>query len=317
MYTNFSETVQNRIAIILPAFNEEQTIEKTIRSFYEHCPQARIYVVNNNSTDGTFAIAERTLQSLNAGQVLTEERQGKGYAVRKAFHEVDADVYVMADADLTYPAHEIHDLIRPVLNKQCDMAVGNRFHNHGYVNENKRLFHNFGNGLVRTLINRLFRVNLVDIMSGYRAFNKKFVKNWPVMSPGFEIEVEMTLHCLDKRFVLREVPIEYKDRPAGSFSKLNTFSDGLRVLRTIFSIFKDVRPFLFFGTLAVFCFVLGLGFGSIVLFEYYQTQYITRVPLAILSTGLMILSSIFLAIALILDSVVKLQKFNYEHRLIN
>jgi len=313
--------MKKKICLIFPAFNEEKTIEKTILLFHKEIPSASICVINNNSSDNTYTIASSILnklkkKTLNESIVINEFRQGKGCALRRAFLEIDSDIYVLADADLTYPAPEIYKLLNPILNNEADMVVGNRHANNHYLVQNKRLFHNFGNALVKNLVNYLFKTNLKDIMSGYRAINRKFVQNYPILVDGFEIETDMTLHALDKRFRLLEVPISYKDRPEGSFSKLNTFKDGLRVLKTIFNIFRHYKPMLFFGS--VFCIFLSLSVatGLPVINEFFTFHYIKHVPLAILSTGLAIVALVTLAIAIILDSIAYQNKLSFELNLI-
>lgn len=307
--------MSNKIAIILPAYNEELTIEKTIIDFHQHSPDASIYVIDNNSSDGTNSIAKKVISgnSIN-GEVLFVRRQGKANAMKTAFAKIDADVYVMADADHTYFAHDLEKLLAPVLSGEYDLVVGNRFTVSGYEKENKRMFHNFGNNLVKRLINLLFKSDLVDIMSGYRVLSRNFVKNYPVMCEGFEIETEMTLHCLDKKFNIIEIPITYKDRMDGSFSKLNTFKDGFRVLKTIFNIFKDYRPMLFFSILSFLFFIVGVLLGIDPVLEFIEFRYVYKVPSAILATGLMIFSLLFFAIGLILDTIVRYEKFNFEMR---
>jgi hypothetical protein len=301
------------VAIILPAFNEEQTIEPTIRAFHASLPEAEIVVVNNNSTDRTADLAKATFRSLGCRAILVDEpRRGKGNAVRRAFHDVDADIYVLADADMTYPANRVRDLIEPVAANQADMVVGDRLAGGDYQRQNRRPFHDLGNRLVLYIVNLLFRSNLSDIMSGYRVFSADFVWGYPILVDGFEIETDMTLHALDKRFRIVEIPVEYVDRPAGSSSKLNTFSDGLRVLRTISSLARHYRPMLFFGSIAFSLFVLGLLCGLPVLGEWIAFQYIYRVPLAILATGLMVLSAGAVGIGLVLDSVVHQERLRYE-----
>lgn len=307
--------MSNKIAIILPAYNEELTIEKTIIDFHQHSPDASIYVIDNNSSDGTNSIAKKVISgnSIN-GEVLFVRRQGKANAMKTAFAKIDADVYVMADADHTYFAHDLEKLLAPVLSGEYDLVVGNRFTVSGYEKENKRMFHNFGNNLVKRLINLLFKSDLVDIMSGYRVLSRNFVKNYPIMCEGFEIETEMTLHCLDKKFNIIEIPITYKDRMDGSFSKLNTFKDGFRVLKTIFNIFKDYRPMLFFSILSFLFFIVGVLLGIDPVLEFIEFRYVYKVPSAILATGLMIFSLLFFAIGLILDTIVRYEKFNFEMR---
>ena len=217
-----------KIAILIPCYNEEITVAKVITDFKKELPDALIYVYNNNSTDNTLQIAYE-----NGAIVKNEYRQGKGNVVRNMFRDIDPDVYVLVDGDNTYPANMVHQLIKPILMETADMVVGDRISNGTYKKQNKRLFHDFGNGMVRNTINRLFKTNLKDVMSGYRAFSRTFVKNIPILSKGFEVETEMTLHALDKRFIIKEIPIEYKDRPNKSKSKLNTFTDGYKVIKTI------------------------------------------------------------------------------------
>lgn len=296
--------VTPRIAIILPAYNEAATVAATMRSFHAALPQAELVVVNNNSRDDTARIAAHTLADLGAsGRVLNESRQGKGNAVRRAFLEVDADIYVMADADLTYPSDRIHDLIRPILEGTADMVVGDRHSGGHYAAENKRALHGFGNQLVQRMVNRLFKARLVDIMSGYRAFNRSFVKTYPILVEGFQIETDMTLHALNRRMRIVEIAVEYKDRPEGSFSKLNTLSDGFRVIWTIGKILRHYRPLVFFGALsALFC-VAGLLAALPVVEEWLQMQYITRIPLAVLAASLETVAFLLLAVGIILDSL--------------
>lgn len=297
-------TFSPRIAIILPAYNEASTIAQTMRSFHTAMPDAELVVINNNSRDDTAAIAARTLSELGAtGRVLDETRQGKGNAVRRAFLETDADIYVMSDADLTYPSKRIHDLIRPIIEGTADMVVGDRHTGGHYAAENKRALHGFGNQLVQRMVNRLFGAKLVDIMSGYRAFNRSFVKTYPILVEGFQIETDMTLHALNRRMRIVEIPVEYKDRPAGSFSKLNTISDGLRVISTIVKILRHYRPLFFFGAMSAVFGVSGLLAAAPVVEEWLQLQYITRIPLAVLAASLETVAFLLLAVGIILDSL--------------
>lgn len=296
--------VPPRIAIILPAYNEAATVAATMRSFHTALPHAQLVVVNNNSRDETAAIATRTLAELGAtGRVLNEARQGKGNAVRRAFLEVEADIYVMADADLTYPSERIHDLIGPIADGTADMVVGDRHSGGHYAAENKRALHGFGNQLVQRMVNRLFKAKLVDIMSGYRAFNRPFVKTYPILVEGFQIETDMTLHALNRRMRIVEIPVEYKDRPEGSFSKLNTISDGIRVISTIGKILRHYRPLVFFGALSTLFCVAGLAAAIPVVQEWLHLQYITRIPLAVLAASLEIVAFLLLAVGIILDSL--------------
>lgn len=295
------------IAILIPCYNEALTIGKVIDDFKKELPNAKIYVYDNNSKDRTAEIA------VEHGAIVKKEyRQGKGNVVRSMFFDIDADYYIMIDGDDTYPAEFAHSLLDPIINNEADMVIGDRLSNGTYESENKRNFHNFGNNLVKSLINTLYKSKINDIMTGYRAFNKFFVKSFPVMSPGFEIETELSIHSLDKRFLIKELPIDYRDRPEGSESKLNTFSDGFKVLRTIFTLFKDFKPFFFFFSWAVLFFILGLAVGIPVIVEFLSTQFITKVPSAILAVGLVILSMLSFACALILDTVVANSRKQYE-----
>jgi glycosyltransferase involved in cell wall biosynthesis len=239
------------IAIILPAYNEELTIVDTMKDFFRVCPEAEIYVIDNASKDRTNELARAAYQELGCkGRLMFEPRKGKAAAVRKAFFEINVDIYVMADADMTYPASDLSKLLAPVLEGHADIVCGNRHDSGVYKRENKRPFHDFGNNLVRALINRLFKGNLEDILTGYRVMSKRFVKNYPILAGGFEIETEMSIHALDKGYTIVEVPTDYRDRPEGSFSKLNTITDGILVIKTIFSIFVKFRPLLFFSICA-------------------------------------------------------------------
>lgn len=299
--------MQEKIAVLLPAYNEEVTIEKVIADFQKALPQASIYVYDNNSKDRTNELAQ------TAGALVRfEPRQGKGNVVRSMFREIDADYYIMVDADDTYPAAEVDKLLEPLRTGQADMTIGDRLSNGTYAKENKRGFHDFGNNLVKSLINRLYKGNYEDIMTGYRGFNRLFVKTFPVLSPGFEIETELSIHALDKRFKLVEVPITYQDRPEGSESKLSTFSDGFKVLRTIFNLFKDYKPLLFFSLLSLFFVIAGLVVGLPVISEFTRTGLIAKFPSAILATGLMILAGLFFISGVILDTVVRQNRMQYE-----
>lgn len=307
----------HKIAIILPAYNEELTIRETIKGFHRNCPEAYIVVVNNNCDDNTASIAENTLQEIEAqGCVLSETRPGKGNAVRRAFTDIDANIYVLADADMTYPSEQVTQLITPIAAGQADMVVGDRLSGGQYQKENKRNFHNFGNILVRGLINKLFKAGLNDIMSGYRAFSRTFVKNYPILVEGFQIETDMTLHALDKRFRVLEIPIEYRDRPPGSESKLNTFADGTRVLHTIFQILRHYRPLTFFGALSAFFAAMGLFAGYPVINDWISHRYIYHVPLAIMASALGILATITLSLGLILDSITHQYRMKYERDMV-
>ena len=300
-----------KIAVLIPCYNEELTIEKVIKDFRKELPEADIYVYNNNSKDKTKEIAIK-----NGAIVVDEYKQGKGNVVRSQFRDIEADIYVMVDGDDTYPAEFVHQLIEPVRNGQADMTIGDRLSNGTYQKENKRPFHEFGNNLVKKAINVLFDTKLKDIMTGYRVFNKRFVKNMPVLSPKFEIETEMSLYALDKKYIIKEIPIVYRDRPEGSSSKLNTVGDGIKVVKTIAGMFKDYKPFKFFGLIALILFIIGLAIGIPVLVEFFKTAYITKVPSAILATGFMGLAAVSLQCGIVLDTITRQHKEDYELNLL-
>ena len=301
------------VAILLPAYNEAATIEAVIVAFHQAVPEALIYVIDNNSNDGTGDIARTTLANIGAqGEVLREGRQGKGHALRSAFLAIEADIYLLVDADLTYPAERARDLIAPVLRGEADMVVGDRHSGGDYSAQNKRKLHGIGNRLVNRLINYFFGSRLQDIMSGYRAFSRTFVKTYPVMTPGFQVETDMSLHALDKRFRILEIPVAYVDRPAGSISKLNTLSDGARVLFAIFQILRYYKPLTFFGSLGFVAMLLGLAASIPVFNDWLAYRYIYHVPLALLAAAMEIVAFIMLAVGLILDSIAYQQRMNFE-----
>ncbi len=296
-----------KVAVLIPCYNEELTVKKVVEDFRKELPNADIYVYNNNSTDKTVELAKE------AGAIVRNEyKQGKGNVVKTMFEEVEADIYVLVDGDDTYPASSVHDLITLVEQGKADMAVGDRLSNGTYKKENKRTFHNFGNILVKNAINLSFNSDLNDIMTGYRAFSKKMVKNLPITTKKFEVETEMTLQALDKNFIIKEIPIEYRDRPNGSSSKLNTISDGIKVIKEIIRLFKDYKPLKFFMIIALILFILGLIVGLPVIIEFIKTKYITKVPSAILATGLILLAVIFGQCGIILDTYVKRNKESYR-----
>ena len=300
-----------KIAVLIPCYNEALTIGKVIADFKKEMPSANIYVYDNNSSDDTAGIAQ------DAGAIVRHEyQQGKGNVIRSMFSQIEADVYLMVDGDDTYPAESGEDLIRPIIDGRADMTVGDRLSNGTYTQENKRAFHNFGNSLVRFFINHFFNGNINDIMTGYRGFSRKFVKNFPIMYGGFELETEMSLHALDKRFPIVQIPIIYRDRPEGSYSKLNTISDGISVLKVIFNMFKNYRPLVFFGFIASILFISGIVSGIPVITEYARRKFVTHVPLAVLASGLEITAIISLACGLILDTIVNANKRDFEWRLI-
>lgn len=262
----------DEIAVLIPCYNESKTIEKVVKEFKEALPEAVIYVYDNNSTDGTDEIAK------NAGAVVRyEHQQGKGNVIRRMFSEIDAKCYIMVDGDDTYPATNVREMADKVLIDRADMVVGDRLSS-TYFQQNKRPFHNFGNSLVRASINVLFKSDIKDIMTGYRAFSYRFVKTFPVLSKGFEIETEMTIHAVDKNMYVENVVIDYRDRPEGSVSKLNTYSDGFKVLGTIFRLFRTYRPARYFGLISFILVALATGFMIPVIIEYIQTGLVPRFP---------------------------------------
>ncbi len=306
------------IAIILPAYNEELTVVDTMRDFFGACPDAEIYVIDSASEDRTYELAREAYQQIGCkGYVLRESRGGKAAAIRKAFMEIEADVYVMADADMTYPASDLPALLAPVLNGRADIVCGNRHSSGVYKRENKRPLHDFGNNLTRRLINSLFKGSLGDILTGYRVMSKRFVKNYPILSDGFELETEMSIHALDKGYFIVEVPTDYRSRPEGSFSKLNTLTDGVLVLKTIFSIFVKYRPLLFFSLCSFAFAAAALAAGAIPVMEYIHTDKILHIPLVILASGLSILAMLSFSVAVILDGLAAGQRFNHALQLLH
>lgn len=296
--------------MLIPCYNESQTIGKVVNEYRTVLPEAEIYVYDNNSTDGTDEIARR------AGAIVRyEPRQGKGNVIRSMFMDIDADVYIMIDGDDTYPAESAPEMVI-CIQRGADMVIGDRLSS-TYFRENKRAFHNSGNVLVRWLINKLFHSDVKDIMTGYRAFSKRFVKHFPVLSKGFEIETEMTIHALDKNFLLKEIPVKYRDRPNGSASKLNTFSDGYKILKTIILLFRDYRPLLFFSLFSVLFFIFGLGLFVPILMEYMDTGLVPRFPTLIVSGFIILFAMLLLFIGLILEVVVKKHRQMYELLLVN
>lgn len=299
------------IAVLVPCYNEAKTVGKVIKDYKKVLPNADIYVYDNNSTDGTDEIARK------AGAIVRyERRQGKGNVIRTMFKEIDADCYLMIDGDDTYPAEHAKEMVDLVINNKVDMVIGDRLSS-TYFTENKRLFHNFGNKLVRWLINWLFQSDVRDIMTGYRAFSYDFVKTFPVLSKGFEIETEMTIHALDKNFYLKEVPVQYRDRPKGSESKLNTYSDGIKVLKTIVRLFKEYKPMKFFGIFSFLFFVITLLFGVPVFVDYFKTGLVERFPTLIFSGFMLMISLLSLVCGILLEVVVKKNRQVFELFLIN
>lgn len=296
----------DKIAVLIPCYNEAATIGKVVRDFRQALPEAVIYVYDNNSTDQTAAIARE------AGAVVRREpRQGKGNVIRSMFRDIDARCYLMADGDDTYPAEYARQMTDAVLLDHADMVVGDRLSS-TYFSENKRPFHNVGNVLVRKLVNRFFHGQIVDIMTGYRAFSRLFVKSYPTLSRGFEIETEMSIHALDKNFYLVNVPVDYRDRPAGSQSKLNTYSDGAKVLMTIFRLVKDYKPLTFFTTLAAVLALIAAALFVPVFLEYLHTGLVARFPTLIVAGFVFLGGLLTFCCGLILDTVIKKDRQNFE-----
>ena len=303
--------MNNEVVVLIPCFNEELTIGKVIRGLKKELPKAKIYVYDNNSTDKTVKVAKE-----NGAIVKYEYKQGKGNVVRRMFREIKADCYLMIDGDNTYSVKYAKKMCDYVLNKQVDMVIGDRLSSN-YFKENKRLFHNFGNKLVRRIINILFKSNIHDIMTGYRAFSYNFVKTFPIISKGFEIETEMTIHALDKNMLIEEVPIEYKDRECGSISKLHTFKDGYKVLKMILNLFIEYRPLTFFMFLSFIFLIIALSFGIPVFIEYFKTGLVPRFPTLIFSGFMLTLSMLLLMCGIILNIVIKKDRKLFEYILIN
>ena len=290
----------DKVAVLIPCYNESKTVKKVVEDFRKSLPEAAIYVYDNNSTDGTGELAKE------AGAIVRHEyQQGKGNVIRRMFREIDAEVYVMVDGDDTYPAEAAPEMVRKVVEEQSDMVVGDRLSS-TYYTENKRPFHNFGNSFVKNCINRFFDTNIQDIMTGYRAFNYQFVKTFPVLSHGFEIETEMSIHAIDKRMQVENVIIPYRDRPEGSVSKLNTFSDGWSVIKTLIRLFRIYNPFAFFGTISAVLLLVALALFIPVLVTYFETGLVPRYPTLIVSG--------FLAVAAIQLTGVGISLQNMLHK---
>ncbi len=296
----------DKIAVLVPCYNESRTIEKVVTDFRTALPQAVIYVYDNNSTDGTDEAARRV-----GAVVRYEHQQGKGNVIRRMFSEIDAECYLMVDGDDTYPADNAREMADMVLNDRADMVVGDRLSS-TYYEENKRPFHNLGNTMVRLAINTLFKNDIKDIMTGYRAFSYRFVKTFPVLSKGFEIETEMSIHAVDKNMFVENKVIEYRDRPEGSESKLNTYSDGFKVLMTIARLFRTYRPFKFFGAVALLLAVLSLCFFIPVLVEFAQTGLVPKIPTLIVSGFAMTAAINSLFSGLILQTIYQKNRQDFE-----
>ena len=307
--TDEGEKRMDKIAVLIPCYNESKTIEKVVKDFKKVLPGAVIYVYDNNSTDHTDEIAHK------AGAVVRYEyQQGKGNVIRRMFREIDAECYVMADGDDTYPAEFAPEMVEKVLKKKVDMVIGDRLSS-TYFTENKRPFHNFGNSLVRKAINVMFKTEIKDIMTGYRAFSYQFVKSFPVLSKGFEIETEMSIHAVDKNMLLENVIIEYRDRPEGSESKLNTYSDGFKVLKTIGRLFKSYKPLAFFGTIAAMLMILAVAFFVPVFATYLKIGEVPNFPTLIVC-GFAVLAAIqSLFSGMILQNIVQKNRQDFEMEL--
>ena len=295
-----------KIAVLIPCYNEAKTIKKVVEDYKNALPEADIYVYDNNSTDGTDEIARQ------AGAIVKYEyKQGKGNVIRSMFRQIEADCYLMIDGDDTYPVENAREMCDIILEGKADMVVGDRLSS-TYFQENKRPFHNLGNKLVRFLINKLFNNNIKDIMTGYRAFSKEFVKSFPVLSKGFEIETEMTIHAVDKNFKVVEIPVNYRDRPEGSVSKLNTYSDGLKVLRTIATLFKEYKPALFFNIFAIIFLIVGILIGIPPFVGYFKTGIVEKFPSLIFACFMVTISILLWITGIILQVIVKKEKQRYE-----
>ena len=298
-----------KTVVLIPCYNEAQTIEKVINDFKENMPHADIYVYDNNSSDNTAEIAKK------AGAIVRHEyKQGKGNVVRSMFRDIDADCYIMVDGDDTYPASFGPKLEKVVLEGKADMAVGDRLSS-TYFTENKRAFHNFGNVLVRKLINILFGAKLNDIMTGARAFSRDFVKTFPVLSKGFEIETEMTIFALDNNMKIVEEPIEYRDRPDGSESKLNTYSDGFKVLKTIASLFRDTKPFAFFTIISVILLAISIGFFIPIFSGYLSTGLVDKIPTLVVLSAILAIACICFFVGVVLTVLKKNHRQDFERQL--
>lgn len=299
----------DKIAVLIPCYNESKTIEKVVTDFKRELPEATVYVYDNNSTDGTDKIAEA------AGAVVRYEyQQGKGNVIRRMFRDIDAECYIMTDGDDTYPAEYAREMADKVLYRNVDMVVGDRLSS-TYFEENKRPFHNFGNSIVRNSINSLFKSDIKDIMTGYRAFSYMFVKTFPVLSKGVEIETEMSIHAVDKNLFVENVVIDYRDRPEGSESKLNTYSDGFKVLKTIFRLFKNYKPMQFFSLLALVLAVISVAFFAPVFVTFLKTGVVDKMPTLIVSGFTMLAAIQSLFSGLILATITQKNRQDFEMQL--
>lgn len=300
----------DKIAVLIPCYNEAKTIKKVVEDFKRELPEATIYVYDNNSKDGTDKIAKE------AGAIVKyETRQGKGNVIRTMFREIDAEAYVMVDGDDTYPAESAREMVNAVLEENVDMVVGDRLSS-TYFKENKRPFHNVGNVTVRALINRIYKSDIRDVMTGLRAFSYNFVKTFPVMSKGFELETEMTIHCLDKNMKVKNVIVDYRDRPADSPSKLNTIPDGIKVIKTIFGFYKNYKPMQFFTLLAAILTIIGLGFFIPVFIDFLH-RGVVKIPTLVVSVLFFLCAVQAFFSGMTLDNIIRDAKQTFEMRLID
>ena len=300
----------DKTAVLIPCYNEEQTIAKVVMDFKTVLPDAVIYVYDNNSTDKSAALATE------AGAIVRHEyAQGKGNVIRRMFREIDAECYIMVDADDTYPAEAAPEMVRLVLEKNADMVIGDRLST-TYSQENKRPLHNFGNNVVKSSINRLFHTDIQDIMTGYRAFSYEFVKTFPVLSSGFEIETEMTIHAVDRKMQVESIPVVYRDRPEGSESKLNTVSDGVRVLRTIIKLYRNYRPLRFFGMISIVLALLSVAFFIPVFIAYLETGEVARFPTLIVCGIVMVIALLMFVAGVILSTLREKDRRDFEFKMI-
>ncbi len=301
--------VSPKIAVLVPCYNEALTIGTVVKDFKTFLPQADIYVYDNNSKDDTVAIAKA-----EGAIVRHEKRQGKANVVFKMFREIEADIYIMIDGDDTYPVDCVQEMVNQFIENNCDMLVGDRLSNNSYKKENKRAFHNFGNNLVRNLINIFFGSELKDILSGYRIFSKKFIKNYASTIKGFELETDLSIYSLHNGLAIEEYSINYRDRPEGSESKLNTFTDGFKVIKLFFNLVRLYKPLLFFGGVSIVLFVLGILFMIVPITEYFEYKFVYKVPTLIFSIMLIIISLLAFMTGLILDNISIIDRKNFKVR---
>lgn len=300
----------DKIAVLIPCYNEEKTIQKVVTDFKSVLPNSTVYVYDNNSTDNSVSLAEQ------AGAIVRYEYcQGKGNVIRRMFREIDAEAYIIVDADDTYPAEDAPEMVRFILEQHADMVIGDRLSS-TYTAENKRLFHNFGNNLVRGSINHLFNTSIQDIMTGYRAFSYEFVKTFPVLSSGFEIETEMTIHAIDRKMQIETIIVEYRDRPTGSESKLNTIPDGIKVLRTIVKLYRSYMPLRFFGIIAIILSALSVIFFIPVWMDYLRTGLVERFPTLIVCGIVMMVALLMFVAGVILSTLRQQDRRDFEFKLV-